>query len=938
MALEAVRDVKIRVSVVAGTIEKLDTGGLTAYKGQLDSIVETQKALATLIKTTSEASIAVQKEVTAATKANEELRIKDHNDTLNRNSKADDSYRDTEFAKTRAQTDRIIADMKRRNGGGSGSSGGDMVDAMSESLERMKNATEAFYEEEKSKGREFSDDVKSKFEQAFEAAVLELEKDGEASLSNIEGVRAQLLEQTALYNAEILADAEKTAIAVANAEIKEMERIGKEAEKLFKEEEKAEAKRVKDAEKTAKEVAEAEIKEMERIGKEAEKIFKDEEKAEAKRVKDAEKTAMDVANAEIKEMERIGKEAEKIFKDEEKSAKKKAEDIMKFRVAMNQQRLKQEESDEKAREDIKTDQSKIPKEFQKVQSAVTGTVAGVGTLISHMAMLKSVGGGSLEDMAKKFVKIQSLIGLISSTNNIVKGIKGGLSSLEKMGQLTQSIVTQQQQLGTATSIAAAAQGVNATATTSAAVSSNALATGMTMAQGATMKAAGAAAVLNAAMGPIGIILMGVMAAIAAYEYAMSDSAEASEKAEKKFQEMRRTYNDLLRQSIEIMNSEKRILDSQTEAMQSQWDIKRKIRGEDKQVDLAAAEAESKQMSEQTDRQAESSIDLILDAGLTEGEAGKKYRENRERLETERVKQGQELYDASAKRGESGDYSVLDHVSGVSLFGYAGSNELDERKKTDAINRTDADIASMDRSIGVQQLDELKKTKIKDGVIEDQELFNQRVEALPQTQSETRSKLLANVNDLQTKKQIEMANELDQARKAEERAQQEKKEIEGGGSSKHKALMGEVELAQKYGDTETLSARGTANDAVSRIGNGNLNAMERMRATEEAEKALASQGMLSDGMKAALESGKTADTDQKREEYRERVKKQQEDDSTIDNTEQSAIDKSKKEMEDALKLADANIAVAADMMKAINERMAALLKSNEEVRNLMANSR
>jgi hypothetical protein len=670
--------------------------------------------------------------------------------------------------------------------------------------------------------------------------------------------------------------------AMEAARAKEEEAVQAQAQKEIAENEKALQQKAENELKFFQNMRNQRIKEEEAEKAAADKKAAEDEKAQQKQAAAELKFFQDMRNQRIKQ-----------DADEAKAAEDKAKAELDFRVRMNQQRLREEEQTAQA---VERAQNRLPVLLRQVQMDMTQVIGATAQFAANLSMLDSIGGDSLESIAKKFAKIQSTVGLITATNSIFSNVGEGLGKLTQMGAATRTIVQQQQALGVAT----------------------------TFSQAATLRLAGATGVLQAALGPIGLIFTGITAAIVVAEIAMDVFGESSEEAAEKQREQEQAverFNRQLQESIRLLEQEKSILDTQTQIMENQWNIKKALAG-DKGLSAGDMQKEFVQQTEQQNSMLNKEVNIAskkLEQSVSQSnqEEAKKLLDTEQQLITGIDRLKNKLKDADAAGVDSGgiDAELADKQKRLD------QNAIEQEAMRQKVG-IEGDISEILHT-SPEQVQSLRNTEIKDGMIVDFAGMEQKLQTLPDELA------LSFLQDIQKPMQAQLTDtgkSLGEAQRALADAESKKKKAEQGILDEEKRFGAEEDMATKFGLTEGKFAKDQAMNLLNQY-DAAKSPEEKAMLADEAERALREQGLLSAEADAMLRGANTDTT---------AVRRQITDDAEITDEERTANDKAVADLTDLGKEANSAILVLPRLIEDLKAKLRAINEQNTALGNAIRN--
>jgi hypothetical protein len=652
-------------------------------------------------------------------------------------------------------------------------------------------------------------------------------------------------------------------------------------------------KEIAENEKALQQKAENELKFFQNMRNQRIKEEEAEKAAADKKAAEDEKAQQKQAAAELKFFQDMRNQRIREEAAEAKAAEEQAKAVLDFRARMNQQRLREEEQTARA---VEQAQARLPALLRGVQQDMTQVIGATAQFAANLSMLDSIGGESLENIAKKFAKIQSTVGLITASNSIFSNVGEGLGKLTQMGAATRTIVQQQQALGVAT----------------------------TFSQAATLRLAGATGVLQAALGPIGLIFTGITAAIVVAEIAMDVFGESSEEAAEKQREQEQAverFNRQLQESIRLLEQEKSILDTQTQIMENQWDIKKALAG-DKGLSAGDMQKEFVQQTEQQNSMLNKEVNIAsknLEQSVSQSnqEEAKKLLDTEQQLITGIDRLKNKLKDADAAGVDSGgiDAELADKQKRLD------QNAIEQEAMRQKVG-IEGDISEILHT-SPEQVQSLRNTEIKDGMIVDFAGMEQKLQTLPDELA------LSFLQDIQKPMQAQLSDSgksLGEAQRALADAESKKKKSEQGILEEEKRFGAEEDMASKFGMMEGGFAKQEAMAALDRFDKSKT-PEEKAMAADEAERALREQGLLSAEADAMLRGANTDTT---------AVRRQITDDAEITNEERTANDKAVADLTDLGKEANSAILVLPRLIEDLKAKLRAINEQNTALGNAIRN--
>ena len=565
------------------------------------------------------------------------------------------------------------------------------------------------------------------------------------------------------------------------------------------------------------------------------------------------------------------------IKEEETAAeavKKQEAAVLEFRSRMNQQRLREEET---TANEVAQARGRLPGLQRGALQDVTQTIAAVATLTSHLSMLKSIGGDSLEDIAKKFAKVQSTVGLISSTQSVFSNIGEGLGKLQKMGDATRIIVDGQRDLNIAT----------------------------TLSQTATLRLAGAAGTVQAAMGPIALIATGIMAAMVAAELAMSAFGESAEDVAKRMEGYLKKQNDEMQKGIDLLSRQRDVMNEQLAIAEQQWETKRLLAGDDG-LSMGDMMKENAETRARRDDAAEQSLKEKFGEAQMSGMTDEQKTEQ-QRIATEREAAGARL-----------EY--------VEATGEEGTVKKERKLAEERFAQLNKDEEKLNQEMNTPAASAIANTQIEGGMIVDFDSFNANLQALPQNMQAAATTFVSDLSQQQREmieaEQAALSAAESEIKNAQAESSQAKKAIE----AEEQRFNTEEDMASQFGLEENKYAMQEVNRLLDDVDNATT-ADERERAANEAEAILQEQGLLSDEADKKLR-GQNTDTNA--------VRMHLQDDAPIDQGEITESDNLIAGQTDIKMKADAIIAQGEKVVKDLKERLRAIDAQQQQLLQILDN--
>lgn len=528
--------------------------------------------------------------------------------------------------------------------------------------------------------------------------------------------------------------------------------------------------------------------------------------------------------------------------------------IARTRDALNQQRMRE---DTQAAEAAQRAGEQLPRTFQQIQSGILGSVASSGRLAINIAMLSASGKKDTEELAKSFVSLQAKIGIITQTRELFTGMNTTLQGLRTAGNLTQTLVAQQQALGIAT----------------------------TFSQDATLRLAGAAAVAQAAMGPIAIIATAVVGAYVAADMALKSMSDSEEVVAKRKEEGLRNYDKQLQRVHDSIRGETILMDAQTSILEQQWNYKKLMLGT-RSMSSADISKEAQEKTAMQSFESEQKVRNLAKEGFLDDEA-----------KTKRKELVQNQKDASETVGDAESAHKADVADN---FGY--DNFVTKRTRT-ALEKArkekaeaDAQLSNFDTEQGVPQLQKIAQGfSFDDKGHANLQGLMAALEQFPGHMRDEGAKILATAQQEQAKLFAQEQGRYDSVNSEFLAATGKKESVESSLKRENTRFAEEQATADRFSSSEGKNSQRQALASLDRFdkakASGNVNL--QIQAAADAEKAL-QEGKILTGDTKGLLTGTRTDT--------AAVRASLIDDATIDKSETDTnserVDKMRKELQDA----------------------------------------
>lgn len=498
----------------------------------------------------------------------------------------------------------------------------------------------------------------------------------------------------------------------------------------------------------------------------------------------------------------------RVLAEQEKEQKDQAANILRTVTALNQQKLREHE---RTAEAVLRAEGRLPILLRGVQQDISQTIGATAQFVSHLSMLDSIGGKSLEEVAKKFAKIQSTVGLITSSQSIFQNAGEGLGKIVQMGAATQTIVASQQALGVAT----------------------------TFTQGATLRLAGAAGVLQTAMGPISLIASAIMAAIVLAEIAMDSFGESAEDVAEKQRVQEKiveNFNKQLQESIRLLEQEKSILDTQTAILENQWTIKKQLAG-DKGLSIGdmkkQIEKESQQQTSALDKQMDIAVEKMGEkiSGPDISEAIRLA--NQEIISTRNIDQ--------LKKDNVGQIDpIAIDINNQKIAAEEKTLYRNELEQEDLLRKTGTEGTIEDLLNTPAVIESLKTTQIKDGMIVDFAGMEKKLDMLP---DDLKKGFLQEIQKPMQSQLGDTSKSLSETQQAISAAESKKKQAEQSITDEKANIAKQEDVAAKFGLDKGKFAREDVESLLAKIDDPKATADDKEYAANQAKEILSNGGML-----------------------------------------------------------------------------------------------
>ena len=392
----------------------------------------------------------------------------------------------------------------------------------------------------------------------------------------------------------------------------------------------------------------------------------------------------------------------------------------------------------------------LPKHWRNTLLNAGQATASVARYISHMRMLKAVGGDSLEDMAKKFMTVQSRVEMIAASTSAFTNFGTMLDGLKQVGAATEKVVAQQLALGQATSVS----------------------------QSITMKLARSAAEIAPLVAPAQMIFTGITASIVAADIAMDLFSDAGVSAREQQEKMLKLFDEQLDKVIKKLNEETKIIEQQNNLLQTQWDIRELIAG-DAGMGATELDQRNQEMRAQQDAESEQKLRQQTEQMFADKmNQNQKQRQAEIQAQREALQQQIEFSDAFIASGEA-DASVIQRNE--DLRRQQRENEEKQRQ--------------LDHETGKFNRRELQNANIQNGQIADFDGFMTHANNLPANERTAFLGLTAGIMSENNQAIIAQQREADnKAKQAEQRAQREQAEMD----RQQREMDQERATAERYG--------------------------------------------------------------------------------------------------------------------------------------------
>lgn len=502
--------------------------------------------------------------------------------------------------------------------------------------------------------------------------------------------------------------------------------------------------------------------------------------------------------------------------------------IQRIREAEVQHARERREEAERAAQDM-------PRHWRNVGLNAGQAVASAARFVGHMRMLKNVGGEALEDVARRFMTIQSRVETIAASTSFFTNVGTMTDGLRLAGQEMQLIVNQQMIMGQA-----------ATAT-----------------QAATIGIGRAAASVMPFIAPMQLAFTAITAAIVAADIAMDFFGQSTEETEQKNAKWTAEFNKNLDDIIAKLHTETELMKGQTEILKTQWEIQELIAGDDG-LDPDKRQMMNEQTRKRRDIEAtkeiHNAVTDVFQQGLDPLQKAKQrgLEDKREQLMKEAVEVGQELSVAKME-AIPGPYSP--RRQGKEDAVKMAQFRLDQIEKQ--MRELEQDQIRLDVENGKKIQDALKAAVVKDGVIDNLPEILKTVQNPPAQLGQVVDKVL---NKLQEELGQNMDLLVDQAKDARQRtkaAQQSKSEQESKRDQLIERQQSEIDVAERFKLEDSKFAMTEADRLLTQISGAN-NVDDRKRAADELRNVLGRSELMTSDIDKAIGVGTATDAKQVKE--------------------------------------------------------------------------
>lgn len=913
MSVEAVRKVTIIVDVKPGEIVKPDVSWISAMSNGMKELVTEQDTLTEMVKKTHEEHTSLVKTQTEAIKVENELReqksaaakeaqsqAKDeadqHKKAIESKKKDQESY-DEWFARTQA----MYAENQRK-------------------LDEQAAARRA--DALKQQKQQQGGDAAKPFEIPAPNPRLPLrDPDDPSAFSRVDFREKQLEQQRERQQRADEADRQRR-IQEHQKELAEIDRINaQEQAKQEQDERKLQEKKFAEAQRTFQKIKTSELTNVrERIEQEeaeqekkveaANRLFERIRKAEKTSVRerlqeeqDEEEKKIEAANRIFQKIRKAEKTAvrERIQEEQEEEEKKIEaanrifEKIRKAEKAAVRERIEEAEDTfakikeaeakhaKERREGAEKSEDDMPKHWRNVGLNAGQAVASVARYIGHMRMLKNVGGDSLEEIAKKFMTVQSRVETVSASTAAFTNFGTMLDGLEKAGKATEEIVVMQQILGHETSVTQ----------------------NLTMGLGKTAQA------IMPMIAPMQLTFTAITAAVVAADIAMDFFSESTEEAESKSREMLAGFNEGLDRINDKLRIERDLLESQSALLQTQWDIKRLMAGDE---GLSAEEQarNQEQMRQRQDADAQralrDSVGSIFEASIPD-EVKARIQETKEedkRIANERALAKSDLEYYTKKNEET---PFENYQQGM----YQAQQQLAKLDEDEKANNHLKSITDLATASDTSEL--LKSIKIKDGVVENLDDVIRHFQFLPPEMKSAGDKYMQELAKQMSQGTGLITQQASDARQKSKSAEMEKKQQETVLKDLTSARDDEAAVAERFKLTDSKFATEQVDTYLKQMEDPAATLDSKKMSVDNIRDVLGKADLVTPDLAKVLDRGASAKPDE--------IRSALTDASEFTGAEQREVD-------DLIKKADAAIKKAEDDaidMAAVAARLTRMLELN-----------
>lgn len=448
--------------------------------------------------------------------------------------------------------------------------------------------------------------------------------------------------------------------------------------------------------------------------------------------------------------------------------------------------------------------ARLPQNLRSIQTNLSQTIGQSGIFINHLGMMKSLGSSGLEDVARRFAKIHSTIGLITSSQSVMSNLGESLAAMTARGALLQKQVAMQQQLGVAT----------------------------TFTQAATMRLAGAAQVANAALGPVSLVIAAVTTGLAILEISTDVFGDTAEKAAKRAEEGQKRFASAIENSIDRLDHEKKLIEAQNGILETQFDIQKKLRG-DKLIKGSDIMSELTQKTDLNNQGMQTALQKGAQ-GILGGFSDKDQAESsRLRAEQKRLEDERRNYEQRKRELEiAGDKSYKSVYASINLEN--NSKRIAENEK---------EITAFRERTGGNAIERLGNTQVNNGMIVDMQGFMKNLADVPKT---LRKESESMVTDIMQKAKDQSKLNIDALDTAERQKKEDEQKIASNKSElerRTKEFGAEEDMAGRFESQEGMFASQEVENLLQQF-EKSADANFKQSIADEIEKMLQQKGLLS----------------------------------------------------------------------------------------------